>query len=326
MSKLIFRMLALLAFIFHCNQVSADPPYGGYDTLGPGQFRSNGNTFDSPNGWYRLEIGQGLFSPFQMTRKDGSQRITWTTEVEQFIMQEDGNFVAYTSWGEAKFDTGTAGNGKSTITIQDDGNLVIRKLDGTITWELGPDVTRADPSLIGDVVGRDLNIPGLGGLGHVAVWDGGLVVEATSGGANAIRYVTAREFRAETSYWGVASPNIPEGLLHPACYEEFCSTRKPHVAVQSRLGIQMRARQVYLIGADYTTTGTVVHASYADENRRAQRGTYRCDSFVAHMLDWSSGYQEANPDRKRWQRQTSGLAYSNGLTPSYLFSQVGQFK
>lgn len=51
-------------------------------------------------------------------------------------MQTDGNFVIYTSTGQALWATGTnsSANVNSTARITSDGNLVIKNGSGTSTW------------------------------------------------------------------------------------------------------------------------------------------------------------------------------------------------
>lgn len=53
-------------------------------------------------------------------------------------MQDDGNFVVYTSGGTAVFDTGTEGSGCGTfLAVQTDGNLVVYDGAGTAVWASG---------------------------------------------------------------------------------------------------------------------------------------------------------------------------------------------
>lgn len=301
------------------------------DTMWPEGKIEIGKPLVSANGSYQLEITE-MWGVFNMRRRDGTTRTIFSKDVNFVTMQPDGNLVAYASWGDPMWNTETWGKGSSYLKIYDDGNMVVRQIgrDGDlVTFELGPEpiATAGEPTKIGDVVGRDLNVPLLGGLGHLGVWDGEFIIEAVDGYTNAIRPVSVQPFKTQTKYWGVASATIPEGLLQTSCYESFCSTRKPYSdTVDARIGIAKRTRQVMAIGADYTTTGNVIHADFKDENRPAQRGRYRCDSFVVHMLVWSSNYQVLNPERKLWRERIVGLAYGTSLSPSYVFNTLKTFQ
>ena len=51
-------------------------------------------------------------------------------------VQGDGNFVVYTSAGDPLWNSGTFGNGPSTLTVRDNGDLVLtRDSDGAVTWD-----------------------------------------------------------------------------------------------------------------------------------------------------------------------------------------------
>lgn len=53
-------------------------------------------------------------------------------------MQDDGNFVVYTSGGTAVFNTATEGSGCGTyLAVQTDGNLVVYNGAGTALWSSG---------------------------------------------------------------------------------------------------------------------------------------------------------------------------------------------
>lgn len=59
----------------------------------------------------------------------------------------------------------------------------------------------ANPSSTGDVVGRDLNITGLGWAGHVGMYDGSRIVEVLNA-SPVIQRNSIASFRAATPYWG----------------------------------------------------------------------------------------------------------------------------
>jgi hypothetical protein len=51
----------------------------------------------------------------------------------QFVLQRDGNLVAYRS-GIARWSTDTAGRGGVRLTMESTGNLVLSRRDGTTVW------------------------------------------------------------------------------------------------------------------------------------------------------------------------------------------------
>jgi hypothetical protein len=67
------------------------------------------------------------------TKLTGSQFLHDTTGLLQAIMQPDGNFVVYIG-GKAKFNTHTNGLKGSSISLQSDGNLVLRDSAGKVRW------------------------------------------------------------------------------------------------------------------------------------------------------------------------------------------------
>lgn len=67
------------------------------------------------------------------TKMTASQFLHDSTGLIQTIMQPDGNLVVYIS-GKAKFNTRTNGLKGSTITLQTDGNLVLRDSAGKVRW------------------------------------------------------------------------------------------------------------------------------------------------------------------------------------------------
>ncbi|GAA4265820.1 GH25 family lysozyme [Frondihabitans peucedani] len=67
------------------------------------------------------------------TKMTGGHFLHDSTGLIQTIMQPDGNFVVYVS-GKAKFNTRTNGLKGSAITLQSDGNLVLRDTAGKVRW------------------------------------------------------------------------------------------------------------------------------------------------------------------------------------------------
>jgi hypothetical protein len=63
---------------------------------------------------------------------------TGTRDGERLVNQPDGNLVLYRADGSVAWSTGTAGNGPSSLWVQQDGNLVLyRNSDARPTWATG---------------------------------------------------------------------------------------------------------------------------------------------------------------------------------------------
>jgi hypothetical protein len=89
----------------------------------------------STGGLYRLiQQGDGNLVLY----KPGITRALWATgtgTAVETIMQGDGNLVAYDASGRAVWASNTWGNGPSTLYVQGDGNLAVRRnYDGVTTW------------------------------------------------------------------------------------------------------------------------------------------------------------------------------------------------
>lgn len=67
------------------------------------------------------------------TKLTGGQFLHDSTGLIQAIMQTDGNFVVYIG-GKAKFNTKTNGYKGASISLQTDGNLVLRDKTGKVRW------------------------------------------------------------------------------------------------------------------------------------------------------------------------------------------------
>lgn len=192
-----------------------------------------------------------------MYRADGSVRWAAGRNGFQAVMQGDGNFVLYTNFGPP-WHTATYGRSGSYLAVQDDGNLVVYLPFGQgAIWSIGADplIDGPNPRYAGDVLGRDLSITGLGAIGHVAVWDGRDVVQAMPGLVNAVEFTSLRNFKAASTYWGVASPNVPAGNIY-SCFYAKCNPANngDWSTVDARTAMALRARQIQAIGANYTIT------------------------------------------------------------------------
>lgn len=167
-----------------------------------------------------------------------------------------------------------------------------------------------DPTQAGDVVGRNLDSV-LGVVGHVGMWDGGNVVEVLdpSAGPNAIHYNSLANFKSRTTYWGAATPKIPNYTVYN-CFDTSCTStlpapQGPVQSVSTRIALVQYARQQYLIGADYTVSPSYLRAYPADGIRNRTRGRYRCDTFILSVytstIPYGNNYQTNRPVDATWQ-------------------------
>lgn len=141
-----------------------------------------------------------------------------------------------------------------------------------------------DPADAADVVGRNLDIWGLGSVGHVGIWSGSHVIEALNVAGNAIKTNSLTDFKSRTRYWGAASVAGLDKLPQQRwCSDAACSYL---VNLSMKHAIVHNARLIGLVGADYTVTDGYVSARPAcrppmcASYRPPIRGLYRCDKFV----------------------------------------------
>jgi hypothetical protein len=265
-----------------------------------------------------------------MYRQDGTVRYRMAKHGYIAYMQADGNFVEYSPFNEALWHTVTGGQwGGNFLQIQDDGNLVVFRPGWIPAWNIGTEPSPNDPTLVGDVVGRDLAVTGAGPLGHLGLWDGQQVVEATGGLNNAIRFVTLNTFKnqvAPEAYWGKASPNIPAGTIARNCYSTYChSNGIHHLEVESRDAITRRAYQQYLLGADYTLSTSYKAGLFATQVLPASRGLFRCDTFMISLLAISTEWKDhPTPAQLLWTRRHNTL-YEGMVTPTAVFNKLKTF-
>ncbi|MCE3605809.1 hypothetical protein LXA47_19690 [Massilia sp. P8910] len=288
----------LLALSMACATSSAlaASRMGHYENLQKGQY------LQSAGGAYSLMMQTD--GSLVMYRRDGTVRYRMGKHGQFAAMQGDGNFVLYSAFNEKLWQTNTANQGGMYIEIYDDGNLRIMPLGPVnfAVWEIGAENINENPGQAGDVVGRNLDVPGAGFAGHIGVWDGAQVYEAMGGQpVNAIRTSSINQFKSATVYWGKVSPNIPAGLLQNGCYKPSCTNRGyDHEVLESRLAIARRAAQIQALGADYTLGAAATRATWGSETIKPQRGTYRCDTFVLDVLIATTSYQNANYVQSQW--------------------------
>lgn len=237
-------------------------------------------------------------------------------------MQGDGNLVEYGLSGGAIWHTNTYGNAGAFLAVQDDGNLVVYSVSGKPLWNIGADQGPIDgPTNVADVVARDLAVPGFGALGHVGIWTGGQIIEVINQNGNAVRYSSWDSFRTASPPWATAHPNIPNHKIYYCFSATFCSNA-PTAGIVARTAIIQRANQNRLIGADYTATASWRTALPAEPGHVAQRGIYRCDTFVADSFFHSAGYNWGNYVPSEWYTRMNDLLYSGNILPTYVWNKL----
>lgn len=265
-----------------------------------------------------------------MFRHDGTIRWAMGKNGEFAKMQGDGNFVQYTKYAVAVFNTGTYGNPGAKLHIQDDGNLVVYRADwGAALWNIGADASPLDPTKSGDVVGRELDVNGAESLGHVGLWDGDQVIQVMKGESKTVQLATLNQFKGAmpNGYWGKATFNIPWSFTKLRCYEPYCSVNWQYTYEENRRAIAKLAYQAYVLGADYTLTKEYTPPRYGSPYQSAQRGVFRCDTFVYYALEVSRQYRyTASPTAAEalWTSRLDQLRYQD--TPRGMHNMLKTFQ
>lgn len=135
-----------------------------------------------------------------------------------------------------------------------------------------------NPSAVGDVVGRALNVSGLGWIGHVGMYDGNKVLEALNE-PTVIQKNTVSNFKGRSSYWG-------------AKYGTWTGLYK---------AIDKGANQANF-SPTYTTTAIWKEGGYAQTCVKRNwyggciqyqmtlvKGQFRCDTFVLYSYYYGAG-------------------------------------
>ncbi|MFI5528766.1 PQQ-binding-like beta-propeller repeat protein [Kitasatospora sp. NPDC051853] len=85
--------------------------------------------------WYGGVDDLGATLPSGRTLRSGE---TVESKAGRLVMQPDGNLVLYSkATGNSRWHSGTWGNEGATVTMQGDGNLVVRAVDGRALWSTG---------------------------------------------------------------------------------------------------------------------------------------------------------------------------------------------
>jgi len=160
---------------------------------------------------------------------------------------------------------------------------------GMITLGLALPITAAfaaklakDPQDQSDIIGRDLNVPLLGAIGHVGLWTGDRVIEALNQ-TPAIVQNTLQDFKSKSSYWGAVyysnwnrlpAVALPSQIMVPYNY----------VLYNAKAAAVRRAILIQQIGATYTVSPYIQEA-FVQECHGLRcagpiPGKYRCDTFI----------------------------------------------
>ncbi len=180
-----------------------------------------------------------------------------------------------------------------------------------------PSQVGADPASAADIVGRDLDLIGLGHVGHVGIWTGKHVIEALNTGGNAININSLADFKSRSRYWGAVFlaglENLPSQRL---CTDAACSYV---ITLSMKDAVVHNASLIQQIGAGYTIADGYIPARPAclppacSSFRHPVRGLYRCDKFV---IDAFSPVSNAN--LALWN------VMSNTNRPSTLFGSLNE--
>ncbi len=211
----------------------------------------------------------------------------------------------------------------------------------------------AAPRNPGDVVGRDLSIPGFGFLGHIGIHDGSNNVYQVMNEASVVQKVSWDNFRSQDTPWPTLYPAIPNHTVK-GCYADECIFWDPpfgqqYLSFSAKQAMVERARQIQQIGADYTLTTSVIVAEPRMYDQRAGRrfpairGKYRCDTFVMDAFSYSHAivgggrsydilgfptrlWRESVGQSQDWANRINGLIYMPGITPVQVYNRIGSFQ
>lgn len=129
----------------------------------------------------------------------------------------------------------------------------------------------SSPRNVGDLVARNLLIPGLGWAGHVGMWDGNKVLEVLNK-STVIQKNTLSKFKSESGYW---------------------HARYGKGTYRQRSGAAYYGWRQRYYSPKYTTTANITEGGYVTRwkwsrsrgwyrARVRQNGKFRCDTFVTY--------------------------------------------
>lgn len=305
---------------------------------------------------YSLYPGQGIYSDdgryllvmqgdgnlvYYRTIDGGVRWASYTNGRGGYVapMQGDGNFVVYNSGWGAVWNSATQNHPGAYVAAQNDGNLVIY-WNGQALWNIGqdPDLNKPEPRRAGDVVGRTL-ASFIAFPGHVGYYDGSNIYQVMNE-LLVVQYVSVANFKATVAsqgpaaYWGAGYPNIPFFYVK-GCFEVNCRNNAGQV-LHSRAAMNMRAYQIWRIGATYTLSTAAMPALPADATHALQRGKYRCDTYVFDIYSIFTGGGETDVKGNPIQSH-SNLPYERwifflhsdligAILPTVMFDKLKNFR
>lgn len=208
------------------------------------------------------------------------------------------------------------------------------------------------PVAAGNIVARDLSVPGLGEIGHIGFWDGAYVIEALNE-PGAIKKNTYNDFYSRTKVWPIVKPKWPShtviGCFSSSC-TEYVNQNQGKASVSAIYAMVGRANQIHVLGADYIITVNAIPSNpqvlipadfpYSPAYTwPPTRGKYRCDTFVIDLLSAtvrSYGYIHGEigdgasslptrliqGDISNWYSKYLQFKYMNVKTPLTLYSNL----
>jgi hypothetical protein len=113
-------------------------PPTGCETMNPGEGLAHNQAAWSCDG--RFEFRFQSDSNLVLYKHSGGTTAaiwasgTWNTNADKLIMQEDGNLVMYRANGSVVWSTNTQGNPNSRLRVQNDGNVVLYTASNQPIW------------------------------------------------------------------------------------------------------------------------------------------------------------------------------------------------
>ncbi|NMM42479.1 hypothetical protein [Pseudoalteromonas arctica] len=157
-------------------------------------------------------------------------------------------------------------------------------------------VSAASPENVADILGRDLNVPVIGSLGHVGLWTGSEVLEVLDTEA-VIEVNSLSSFVNETEYWGYKVRNPKIHINNRENIIKFGLQQKEFLPSYSLSFMYVAGRW------EFKRVYNPVTKDWERKRVIAQKGEFRCDTFIEFA------WKRAN--EKRPYGDTPYVMYSN---------------
>lgn len=196
-----------------------------------------------------------------------------------------------------------------------------------------------EPKASGDIVGRELSVPGLSWAGHIGIFDGANVIEVLNEGGNVVKINSYDNFKDRSLPWPAVYTKFSEYHYITSCWGANCGLERnsrDYVGLAARYAVAKRAYQIYLIGADYTLSASSRQAEprYFDreepywQGRPSVRGLYRCDTFIMDVFyttaTFGGQFNKVSGIPNGWDSKVSNLK-SGIITPAAVFEKLKNF-